>query len=301
MLRACVFALLVACGGRSKPAPPSLVPLESTVTAESAEAAYDAKNWAECAAQWLAVAEHAAGEQKTGALYDAACCYALDGRGDAAVATLDAAFAAGYWDAEHMEADDDLAALRGHAKWPALVARARANFAAFEKSLVDPALRKELLALAAKDQQARAAIKSATDREAIEAVMKLDREATARLKEVVAKHGWPGKSIVGVDGANAAWLLVQHADADAAFQRDCLAKMEPLVKTGEVAGKDFAYLWDRVALAQGRPQRYGTQFEGDDIAPLEDPKNVDARRKSLGLDTLAEYKASVKKAEAAQD
>ena len=299
MLRAWLFLLLVACGGRSKPAPPT-VPLAATITPESAEAAYDAKNWSECAAQWLAVSERATGEQKTGALYDAACCYALDGRVDPAIATLEAALDAGYWDAEHAVVDEDLAAVRAHAKWPALEARVTANFAAFEKSLADPALRRELLALAEKDQAARAAIKSDGDKPAIEAVMAIVREATARMKEVVAKHGWPGKSIVGVDGANAAWLFVQHADADLAFQKACLAQMEPLVASGEVAGKDFAYLWDRVAISEGRKQRYGTQFDGDDIAPLEDPANVDTRRKSVGLSTLAEYKASAKKADAAQ-
>jgi hypothetical protein len=57
---------------------------------------------------------------------------------------------------------------------------------------------------------------------------------TARLKEVVAKHGWPGKSLVGEDGAFAAWLLVQHADADAAFQKQRLELMKPLLEKGEV-------------------------------------------------------------------
>jgi len=299
VLRALLVVILAACGAPSKAPPAPTIPLATTISPESAEAAYDAKNWSECAAQWIAVSEHSTGEQKTGALYDAACCYALDGRVDPAIATLESAFDAGYWDAEHVIADDDLASVRAHAKWPALEARAQANFVAFEKSLADPALRKELLALATKDQKARFAIKDQDDKPAIEAVMAIDREATARMKQVVAQHGWPGKRVVGLDGANAAWLLVQHADADAAFQKDCLAKMEPLVATGDVAGKDFAYLFDRVAIAEGRKQRYGTQFDGEDIAPLEDPPNVDARRKSVGLGTLAEYKAFVKQAEAA--
>lgn len=297
MLRACLFALLVACGGRSK-APPPTVPLTATITPESAEAAYDAKNWSECAAQWMTVSEAAAAEQKTGALYDAACCYALDGRVDAAIAALEAALDAGYWDAEHMAADEDLATVRAHAKWPALKERVDAGFAAFEKTLVAPALRKELLAIATKIEASQLAITGPTDKPAIEAAMAIDRDATAKMKEVVATHGWPGKRVVGVDGANAAALLVQHADSDLAFQKDCLAKMEPLVQAGEVAGKDYAYLWDRVAIAEGKPQRYGTQLEGDDIAPLEDPANVDARRKAVGLGTLADYRAYVKKAAA---
>lgn len=289
MLRAWLL-VLVACGGASRPSSqPSLAPL--VATPESAEAAYEAKNWSECATQWLAVSEQATGEPKGGALYDAACCYALDGRLEVAVSTLEAALDGGYWDAEHMVVDEDLKTVRAHAKWGALVERAKQNLIAFEANLVDPALRRELLALAAKDQATRAG----TDADAVHA---LDRENTARMKEVVAKYGWPGKKVVGSDGANAAWLLVQHADADAAFQKECLAKMEPLVKSGDVTGKDYAYLFDRVAVGEGRPQRYGTQMDGDDFAPIEDPTNVDARRKEMGLSSLDEYRELVKRADA---
>ena len=192
-----------------------------------------------------------------------------------------------------MIVDADLATVRAHAKWPAMTDRAKQNLLAFEATLVDPALRRELLALAAKDQKARAE----TD---VDVMKQLDHETTTRMKEVVAKYGWPSKRVVGSDGANAAWLLVQHADAELAFQKECLVKMEPLVKTGEVTGKDYAYLFDRVAVGEGKAQRYGTQLDGDDFAPIEDSKNVDARRKAMGMSTLAEYKETVKKAEAQQ-
>jgi hypothetical protein len=292
-MRSLVFLLLIACSGRTKSAP-ATVPLNASISAESAEAAYDAKNWPECAAQWTSVAEKLTGEPKALALYDAACCYALDGRVDPSVASLEAALDAGYWDHEHAAVDDDLAKVREHAKWPAIEARAKANFEAFEKSLGDAALRKELLELVAKDQAARAKADNRND-----VVMALDKETAARMKDIVAKHGWPGKSLVHVDGAHAAWMLVQHADSEPAFQKDCLAKMEPLVQTGEVSGQDFAYLFDRVAVNAGKPQRYGTQF-GDDgeLAPLEDSANVDARRKAVGLGTLVEYQQLVRKLEA---
>jgi hypothetical protein len=294
--RALVLVILVACSGRDRPlAPAPVITLDASPAA--AEAAYEAKNWAECASLWTSVAGGATGEQKAGALYDAACCYTLDGRVEPAIASLESALAAGYWDAEHMRTDEDLAPARMHVKWTALEARAAANFAAYEKTLVDPALRRELLALAAKDIAARNQMTSADDKVGMEAVAVVDRETTARMKQVVAQHSWPGKRIVGVDGANAAWLLVHHADADVPFQKACLALMEPLVAKGEVTGKDYAFLWDRVAIAEGRKQRYGTQLDGDDVAPLEDPANVDARRKAMGMGTLAEYQAFVKQAE----
>lgn len=35
---------------------------------------------------------------------------------------------------------------------------------------------------------------------------------------VIAEVGWPGRSMVGDDGASAAWLPVQHAGTDPVFQ-----------------------------------------------------------------------------------
>jgi hypothetical protein len=121
----------------------------------------------------------------------------------------------------------------------------------------------------------------------------IDRKNTAWLKEVVAKHGWPGKSLVGRDGAQAAWLLVQHADLDRDFQKKCLPLVAEAVKQGEAQPTHLAYLTDRVYLAEGKKQVYGTQMrtvDGKTVpAPIEDEANVDKRRKEVGLGTMAEY------------
>jgi hypothetical protein len=110
-----------------------------------------------------------------------------------------------------------------------------------------------------------------------------------RLKEIVKEHGWPGKTLVGADGANAAWLLVQHSDADVAFQKECLALMEA-AGDGEVSRQDVAYLTDRVLVNEKKKQRYGTQMGMNfEPQPIEDPENVDKRRAEIGLPPLAEY------------
>ena len=122
----------------------------------------------------------------------------------------------------------------------------------------------------------------------------IDRKNTARLKEIVDQHGWPGKSLVGAAGAQDAWLLVQHADRDPAFQKRCLELMTPLVAQGEVSAVNVAYLTDRVRVAEGKPQVYGTQFRQADgkmePSPIEDEARVDERRKSVGLPPLAQYR-----------
>lgn len=159
-----------------------------------------------------------------------------------------------------------------------------------------PTLRTELLAMMAADQDARnTLIASNFKDEAAKAEMReIDRRHTTRMRAIIAATGWPTRAQVGADGASAAWLLVQHADADPAFQSDCLALMQPLVDAGEVAAKDVAYLTDRVLVNTGRRQRYGTQMEKIDgrwePKPVEDPEHLDARRASVGLPSMDDYR-----------
>jgi hypothetical protein len=121
---------------------------------------------------------------------------------------------------------------------------------------------------------------------------KVDGENTKWLMQVIDERGWPTIAMVGKDGANAAWLLVQHADHNVKFQRKCLDLMTKLPKV-EVSRSELAYLTDRVLLAEGKNQIYGTQFSNEDgqfrPRPLEDEVNVDKRRAEVGLEPLADY------------
>ncbi len=156
-------------------------------------------------------------------------------------------------------------------------------------------LRDELLKMMAADQELRNQLsgQNASNVRLVWKMNALDMQHTARLKEIVEDVGWPGKSIVGEDGALAAWLLVQHADLDPKFQEQCLKLMEQALREGEVAAKDVAYLTDRVRVNQGRPQVYGTQFHTVNgllvPKPIEDPERVDERRRHVGLGTMEEY------------
>jgi hypothetical protein len=180
----------------------------------------------------------------------------------------------------------------------------------------DPQLRRELLERVAVDQKARnaivawtkahgpfdpsraTAVESAAWDKLTAAMIEIDRANTRWLKDVAEQHGWPTESLVGADGANAAWLLVQHADLAPDFQRRCLDLMTRL-PAREVSRKNVAYLTDRVLVAEGKPQRYGTQFHVVDgqprPRPLEDPANVDRRRAAVGLAPLAEYAKTIEK------
>lgn len=126
-----------------------------------------------------------------------------------------------------------------------------------------------------------------------------DRKNTAWLRAYVAKNGWPTIGGVGPMAANAAWLLVQHADHDPAFQLEALRLMEPLVATGELNKSNYAYLYDRIMLKVMGKQRYATQFagcrDGDPARPLRpmedsDPARIDALRAEMGIGSLVQYR-----------
>ncbi len=191
-----------------------------------------------------------------------------------------------------------------------LCCRAALTQAAGEPSVLNDSLRQQLLNMAKVDQEARihmmqrlATVGISGDQIvgmkdlktmllAAYEVLKLlvvDIENREQLKEIVDRHGWPGRSLVGKDGAFAAWLLAQHSDLDPAFQKECLVLMEKM-PDGEIEDQHVAYLTDRILVAEKKPQRYGTQFdEAFKPRPLEDPQNVDIRRAKVGLPPLDEY------------
>jgi hypothetical protein len=133
-----------------------------------------------------------------------------------------------------------------------------------------------------------------------ERFMAIDQQNTAELKNLLKIYPWFTISEFGPETSEHAWLLVQHADLDAPFQRQVLAILEPLVAKGETNPKNFAYLYDRVASSFNNPadrklQRYGTQgmCTGPgtwEPLPVENPDKLDERRAAVGLPPMAEYK-----------
>jgi hypothetical protein len=125
------------------------------------------------------------------------------------------------------------------------------------------------------------------------ATVERDHANTQWLKALVARQGWPTISRVGKDAATQAWLLVQHADADPAFQLRALRLMEPLLAKREVSRANYAYLYDRVMLKIAGRQRYATQAwcrHGQWVPqPLEDEAAVARRRAEAGLGPLSAY------------
>ena len=150
----------------------------------------------------------------------------------------------------------------------------------------EPELRLELLKRAEADQKARE--KSHGD-----AMVAVDERNTNRLSELLEVHDWLGISLVGCDGADAAWLIAQHADLDTTVQKLALERLEKAVSTRQAMPYQLAYLTDRVRVNWGGKQVYGTQIQIVDNRavpqPPENPETVDERRASVGLTPLADY------------
>jgi hypothetical protein len=111
-----------------------------------------------------------------------------------------------------------------------------------------------------------------------------------RLVQILDSYGWPGRSLVGEDGAAAAWTLALHTMPDPDILRRCLTLMRDAAAAGEVEPWQVGFLVDRVSLVERNVQVYGTticrKMGGSRRPLLEDPDHVDARRRTVGLPPL---------------
>ena len=182
-------------------------------------------------------------------------------------------------------------------------ARFDALIATFKKvTPANPALAAELRGLRDDDQRFRAEgmrlwSEKGTDAPEARAVWDkqtvLDAKNQARLDEIVAQSGWPGVKLVGLAGADTAFLIVDHAPL--AFQKKYLPALQAAVAAGDAVPMWPAMIDDRVRTNEGRPQRYGTQVHKEAgwkewrLYPIEDEAQVDDRRAEVGFEPLAEY------------
>ena len=111
--------------------------------------------------------------------------------------------------------------------------------------------------------------------------------------KILDEFGWLGKDDVGWKANIALFLVIQHSELE--IQKKYLPLLHEAVKEGKAEPGNLAYLEDRIAVQQNKKQIYGSQLEYDTLTgkyhalPIEDPENVDKRRKKMGLLSLEEY------------
>lgn len=181
-------------------------------------------------------------------------------------------------------------------------------------------LKKELEQIVFTDQIYREYIDSNTNQERREEIAKLtntttenlyqnvfkiieqtDKENLEKVEKIVAKYGYPGKSMVGEPANTAVFYVIQHNPSK-------ISQYYPIIeKAGKNKELPFTYvamMLDRKLTGEQKPQIYGTQIgmkminnkNGQQerfvyVLPIEDAKNVNKRRKDAGFDTTVEENA----------
>ena len=120
------------------------------------------------------------------------------------------------------------------------------------------------------------------------------------IDNIIREYGYPGKSLVGEPENETAWFVIQHSDK--------IEEYFPLIKKAgeedELKKSKVAMMEDRMLMYRGESQIFGTQSKGifkvknpikqEDIFyiiwPIENPEQVNVRRKEVGFNsTVEEY------------
>jgi hypothetical protein len=99
-----------------------------------------------------------------------------------------------------------------------------------------PDVRDELIAMRDRDQQIRQTLiqRGIGDTATIAEMKQIDLANTRRLKQLIMLHDYPVQILVGTEGVEAAFLLVQHSP-DLDFQKAYLPILAGQAKDGEVS------------------------------------------------------------------
>lgn len=242
--------------------------------------------------------EHEPGNRP--AAYNLACTYALAWKRDSAFHYLHLALE-GDTSVQAL-ADPDLLKLTEDERWAAIessqVAKVEAKYGSYPK----PQLARELWRMRMKDQAYYYHIKVAEKKAGRSSPLVwalwdlkelLNKENEERLEEIIAEHGWPKQSEVKGNAAQAAFLIIQHADLEK--QKKYIGLLKAACEQGEADWGSYALMYDRIEMRESRPQLYGSQVrfnrETQQYEPHEilEPEYVNKRRREVGLGPIEAY------------
>ena len=117
-----------------------------------------------------------------------------------------------------------------------------------------------------------------------------------KVSKIISEYGWLGPQEIGMNGSQALFLVIQHADL--ATQQKYLPLIIKAEKDGKTLSSNLAILKDRIAMREGKKQLYGSQGFKDKITginyiyPIADVDELDKRRKAMGMPPMIEYTAT---------
>ncbi|MEI6488412.1 MAG: DUF6624 domain-containing protein [Bacteroidota bacterium] len=113
------------------------------------------------------------------------------------------------------------------------------------------------------------------------------------VENVFSTRGYPGRNLVGDKTCMVAFFVIQHNIDKIGIYLDLMKKAEA---EKQLPTKCVPMMEDRYLMNQGKEQIYGTQIyipKGESkgfVYPIQDPENVNKRRKEAGYkETVEEY------------
>jgi hypothetical protein len=170
-------------------------------------------------------------------------------------------------------------------EWKQICVRCDSVYSKFNKALIE-----QLKKIEASDQEFRVTEANAEDWKKQNII---DSVNMVQVEKIISIYGYPGKSLVGSEYSETAFLVIQHASLE--VQEKYLPIIKEAATKRQIRKSPCALLIDRINMRKGVPQIYGTQLITDKLTgkyklyPVENIKNVDERRKEVGLDTLRAF------------
>jgi len=152
----------------------------------------------------------------------------------------------------------------------------------------------KILKMAKRDQSLRMKYLKTNSEKDFQKIKDVDKINRKDFKKVFKEIGYIS-SEYGKEVQLAAFLIVQHMPKnDTSFMKNYLSLMKDDLKN--INPLNYAQLVDRVRIYEEKKQLYGTQFtsiEGERntyrLHKIYNSKEVDKRRKEIGLDSLNQY------------
>lgn len=119
-----------------------------------------------------------------------------------------------------------------------------------------------------------------------------------KMKNILDSVGLPTLNDVGIVGISGIFIVAQHADNDILWQKEVLSMFKNASHESNLFLHKIAFLEDRINVAEGKHQMFGTQIKNVDMLneeiifhPILDSTYLDERRKSHNLMPFKYYKS----------
>ena len=109
---------------------------------------------------------------------------------------------------------------------------------------------------------------------------------------ILDTYGWLGPKEVGQHASNALFLVIQHSHIETQVKYLPLLQKAVIDKKADIM--EVAMLEDKMAIYQGKKQKYGTQLPPHPITgkrlfwPIEDLEKIDELRRQIGFPPMSE-------------